>query len=603
MFSAVLTAFLIESYKTLQIDSSATSVSILRQIALQTSGYTVSDGNINSIYALTSSIASSNPENTYTPSLAAIRVNVLWFAALILSLSTASFAILIKQWLREYLSGEYTSGQARLRVRQFRHPGLADWKVFEIAAVLPLIVQLALGCFLLGLCFFTWSVHISVGLTSIPLVAGWATLFWATVIAPLFSPRCPFKMTLTKRAMRGLRRLLWSIPPLGSVLHDLQRRHDMPKPGQTFGSMESASVFGASRHRPPLYEEEDAAKDERQDLSILSSVDSILQDDDLLGSTMLESLQQAQFEPAEVVDFAFGALQRRSPIQYNVRLEAEPPSSLLDLRQLRKPGCEAVMNIMADIVCKYLGQSTNVSTMYPLWMGNALLILLSYYNFPLTLNANRALSICLTGAEMRERTGLAIAGRTAPTRPGSLSYVLRRLRTAFALLSPGDVVWSLLSILQHTVCRDHQHSKEQLVEFFYVHDRSLLPSGVAQAVLVIIIDCVNRELSSATGLAADWSEWTRHALRALLSCDVPWDTRHDVSRLITTLTRRSSTSYGTLLNAIASDSSYRAAEAPALFTFKNAFTDSDIAGTYLRAVRLLSGFLIFFQHRTSISPE
>ncbi|KAI0797270.1 hypothetical protein BC629DRAFT_258597 [Irpex lacteus] len=86
----------------------------------------------------------------FQPSSADIRVNVLWFASLLFSLIAASFGILVKQWLREYMAVQNTSPQARLRLRHLRYPELAKWKVFEIAALLPLILQLSLSLFLLG---------------------------------------------------------------------------------------------------------------------------------------------------------------------------------------------------------------------------------------------------------------------------------------------------------------------------------------------------------------------------------------------------------------------------------------------------------------------
>lgn len=566
MFSAVLTAFLVESYKLLQPDHPATTAALLRHIVLESDSCRLSSGLMN---PSTLDITSTD----FEPSLNAVRVNVLWFAALVFSLSTASFGILVKTWLREYLAGDYTSGQARLRVRQFRHPGLADWKVFEIAAVLPLLLQLALGLFLLGLCFFTWSVHRSVGLASTPLVAAWAVLFFSSIVAPVLSPRCPFKLTLLRRALSALRRLLWSVPPIGITFQAFQRRHVLPKPGGTFAS---ETALTRSLHPRP-YEEEDAAKDERQDLSILASVDAILQDDDLLGSTMLESLQQAQFEAGDVTDFVFGAIQRRLPIQYNIKAAATPPSSLLDLRQLRKQGWEAVVDILADIVAKaFIDPSRPPSC--PPWMAHALLLFSSFHNYPLTTNGNRALALCLTGPEARECTAEVIATRTAPLRPGNLAHILRRVRPASALLAPGDVVWSVLSIMHHAVCRDHRHNDDQLVEFFRAHNDSQLPVGTTHIILGILMDCVNREVASSGSAATNWSEWTRHALRALLSCDIPSDARHEVSRLVCTLTRRSNTSFGTLLNVVAMDKKDRAAEEPALFTFENAFADAEVAG-------------------------
>ena len=112
--------------------------------------------------ALTSFVADSN----------SIRVNILWFASLLLSLTTASIAILVKQWLREFLTVTVPSPQARLRLRHLRGPELKKWKVLEICAALPLLLQLALLLFFVGMCYFTASVHRSVEFTTLPLVIG-----------------------------------------------------------------------------------------------------------------------------------------------------------------------------------------------------------------------------------------------------------------------------------------------------------------------------------------------------------------------------------------------------------------------------------------------
>ncbi|THG92986.1 hypothetical protein EW026_g8113 [Hermanssonia centrifuga] len=201
LFSAVMTAFIIESYKTLQEDP---SLQVLKQIATQTSGYTQHNAFLNA----TTQQAASPP---FEPQLTDIRINALWFASLIFSLVTASLGMLVKQWLREYLAGEFTSGQARLRTRHFRSPGIRDWKVLGIAAVLPHLLQLSLALFFAGLCLFTSSVHPSLAKTSIPLVSGWALFIVLTTIAPAFSPRCPYKTTLLKGFMKHLRRYLYPL--------------------------------------------------------------------------------------------------------------------------------------------------------------------------------------------------------------------------------------------------------------------------------------------------------------------------------------------------------------------------------------------------------
>ncbi|KAI0337602.1 hypothetical protein BDW22DRAFT_1339434, partial [Trametopsis cervina] len=84
------------------------------------------------------------------------------FASLIISLATASFAILVKQWLRRYMVFTTSFPQGRLRVRHFRREGMETWYVLEIASFLPLLLQVSLGLFFLGLCYFTADVHSSV---------------------------------------------------------------------------------------------------------------------------------------------------------------------------------------------------------------------------------------------------------------------------------------------------------------------------------------------------------------------------------------------------------------------------------------------------------
>ncbi|KAI0795306.1 hypothetical protein BC629DRAFT_1286980, partial [Irpex lacteus] len=88
LFSAVLTAFLVESYQRLLPDTasqmlatSSQTLAVMQQISLQLS---------NSTYQPLDII----PNATFIafqPSSADIRVNVLWFASLIFSLMTASF--------------------------------------------------------------------------------------------------------------------------------------------------------------------------------------------------------------------------------------------------------------------------------------------------------------------------------------------------------------------------------------------------------------------------------------------------------------------------------------------------------------------------------
>ncbi|EKM55605.1 uncharacterized protein PHACADRAFT_60471, partial [Phanerochaete carnosa HHB-10118-sp] len=145
LYSAVLSAFLVVSYTYLLPDSSTQMIFLLERIAVQTQSYTITSGTLNS----TAQPPPSPPQ--FMAPLWAVRLNGLWFASLIISLATASFSMLVKQWLREYLAVEYTAPQERLRAHQYRKPALEKWKVFEVAGILPMLLQLSLGLFFIGL--------------------------------------------------------------------------------------------------------------------------------------------------------------------------------------------------------------------------------------------------------------------------------------------------------------------------------------------------------------------------------------------------------------------------------------------------------------------
>lgn len=192
----MLTPLLVESYRTLRRDSSETIIALLRQISQQSASPSVNVNLVNS-----SATPSTDADaSAFTPSVNAKRVNILWFASLVLSLASASFAITVKQWLTEYLAGEFSSPQVRLRVRHFRHEGLKRWKAFEIACLLPLLLQLALALFFVGLCFFTADIQSELGHTTLPLVAAWAALLVFSIFAPVFDPACPYKTPYLRTA-------------------------------------------------------------------------------------------------------------------------------------------------------------------------------------------------------------------------------------------------------------------------------------------------------------------------------------------------------------------------------------------------------------------
>lgn len=257
----------------------------LERIAVHTSGYAIYAGTINA----TSTPTTPSPAAT-GPSANDIRVNVLWFASLMISLIAASFAIVVKQWLREYLSVQSPAPQARLRVRHLRYPQLSVWKVFEIAAILPLLLQLSLGLFFVGMCYFTSAIHSSIGYTTLPLVIGWALCFLCSAALPFIFPRCPYRTPLLKgvaHSWHGLvskvlhasyRHLVFRTPPRTSVWQKLH------SPAQQICELWRQYLERSDEVRTATYN--------KADIAILASADAIQANDELLGTTIMEAFLQ-----------------------------------------------------------------------------------------------------------------------------------------------------------------------------------------------------------------------------------------------------------------------------------------------------------------------
>lgn len=279
----------------------------------------------------------------FQPSEADVRVNVLWFASLVLSLTTASFSILVKQWLREYLAVKNPSPLARLRLRHYRYPALEQWKVFEIAAFLPLVQQLALSLFFVGLCYFTASVHESVGYTTLPLVTGWAFCFSMITILPVFFPRCPYRTAPTKSLHMLITHSMKRAAQWLYLRKSLQQ-HSLD------GTLKWLwSLIDYSNARCSEADENFVVRRSEADLDILADVDALHSNDDLLSTVILESLQQVH-EPswnnlvALILRIVGHRLQRQEE-----ELAADLPQ-LLDLRGLSYSAYVGIINILCHAI-------------------------------------------------------------------------------------------------------------------------------------------------------------------------------------------------------------------------------------------------------------
>ncbi|KAL1945577.1 hypothetical protein VTO73DRAFT_2428 [Trametes versicolor] len=190
LFSAVLTTFNVQSYLLLQPAAPDPSIVVLQQIASQLASLSIKSPLVNNTQTSGSGSSGSN-----TPPVVprwVVWLNALWFSGLILSLTSASVGIMVKQWLNEYSSGVSGSSRPAARVRQYRLNNLRTWRVEDIVGTIPILLQLALALFLAGILILLWNLHSTVAAIASTLVGLLAVFTAVTTLLPLVNPKCSY---------------------------------------------------------------------------------------------------------------------------------------------------------------------------------------------------------------------------------------------------------------------------------------------------------------------------------------------------------------------------------------------------------------------------
>ncbi|KAK7689221.1 hypothetical protein QCA50_007912 [Cerrena zonata] len=198
LFSAVITAFIIESYKTLQQQPEDTTSQILLQLSAQLASLTLSGSFVNSTIPVFTT-------PSFVPARFSVLINTLWLLSLVFALITASLGILVKQWLHELMARDTQDPRQQVKIRFFREVGVQRWQVFEIAAALPLLLQLALLLFFVGLSAFFHDLNSVVTWVVTGVMILWLSFYLFTTFAPAFSSQCPYKTPMLKGLLQRIR--------------------------------------------------------------------------------------------------------------------------------------------------------------------------------------------------------------------------------------------------------------------------------------------------------------------------------------------------------------------------------------------------------------
>lgn len=196
LFSAVVTAFVIESYQQLSQDPTDLNNWLLQQLLIETH-----NANNQNPAARNNTLP---PLPAFSPSGTDIRVNVVWFMSLALSLATVLIGILCTQWIREYERDPPLDPKEAIALRQLRYEGLIAWKVPKILSILPVLLHSSLVLFFAGLIDLLWSLNLTVAIF-VTIISGVLLVFIvSTTVLPTIQmllvkdvrlriPQCPYK--------------------------------------------------------------------------------------------------------------------------------------------------------------------------------------------------------------------------------------------------------------------------------------------------------------------------------------------------------------------------------------------------------------------------
>ncbi|KZW01860.1 hypothetical protein EXIGLDRAFT_638055, partial [Exidia glandulosa HHB12029] len=179
LFSAVVTAFIIESYKLMQPD-----------------------------YAeLTFKLLASNTEHhvagaPFRVSASARSVNCLWITSLVFSLSTSLLGILVKQWLADYDTMVQEESMLSCAMRQNRYDSLVRWRLPEIVSWLPVLLHASLFLFLAGLVIFLFPLDPSTASLGLMLTVLVSSSYFAATLSPIIWVDSPYATPVTSQLAR-----------------------------------------------------------------------------------------------------------------------------------------------------------------------------------------------------------------------------------------------------------------------------------------------------------------------------------------------------------------------------------------------------------------
>ncbi|KAJ6522332.1 hypothetical protein DFH09DRAFT_997197, partial [Mycena vulgaris] len=187
LFSASLTAFIIESYKTLKPDATDTVIALLTRISGQISD--LNNGSVSAFPPGTQSYPTS-----FSPTTTSLLCNALWFLSLFLSLTCALLATLVEQWARGFIQRIERRGPpvARAKIFSYLYHGLQQFNMRTVVDLIPLLLHASLLMFFAGLVAFLIPINLALVAVASTWLAFIVGSYACLTVLPLSRSHCPY---------------------------------------------------------------------------------------------------------------------------------------------------------------------------------------------------------------------------------------------------------------------------------------------------------------------------------------------------------------------------------------------------------------------------
>jgi len=179
LFSAIVTIFIIESYKRLSPEPGERTTALLEQISSQLGGFQ------------NNSFPPSQDSALSPHALAILWVNALWFISLVLSIVSAFNVMLVQQWIRQYHQITQGLSSDQGHVRLFLFIGTQKYGVSNATLLSSLPLHVSVFLFFTGLIIFLFTISHLIATVVAVFVSLFGLWYFVLTILPTIDDLSP----------------------------------------------------------------------------------------------------------------------------------------------------------------------------------------------------------------------------------------------------------------------------------------------------------------------------------------------------------------------------------------------------------------------------